>query len=129
MTVTDTAPALLHNKAILIVEDETISRKALAWLLAANGYRPMAFETAEEALHAGIDGASVALLDVDLPGMSGLELADRLERLDPRVRVVLLTAVDGERIREFRRDHSVGYVRKPVNFPALLRMLSSGDPN
>ena len=114
---------------VLIVEDETISRKALTWLLAANGYRPMAFETAEEALHAGIDGARVALLDVDLPGMSGLELADRLERMDPRLRVVLLTAVEGDRIKEFRRDHSVGYVRKPVNFPALLTMLSSADPN
>ena len=123
------SPAPNQVPTVLIVEDETISRKALAWLLAANGYRPMAFETAEEALHAGINGARVALLDVDLPGMSGLELADRLERIRPGLRVVLLTAVDGDRIQQFRRDHSVGYVRKPVNFPVLLSMLSSGDPN
>ena len=115
---------------VLVVEDETISRKALTWLLAANGFRPLAFGSAEEALRAGPDDARVALLDVDLPGMSGLELAKRLESRSPPLHVVLLTAVEGERIREFIREHEVGYVRKPVHFPHLLRMLASASrPN
>ena len=114
---------------VLIVEDERISRKALTWLLAAHGFRPRAFETAEEALRAGPDDARVALLDVDLPGMSGLELAERLARQFPRLRVVLLTAVDADRVKEFRRVHEVGYVRKPVHFPDLLRMLMAATPN
>src|SRR3954454_7827609 len=99
MEADSTAPSV--PPTVLIVEDERISRTALAWLLAAHGFRPLAFGTAEEALRAGPDGARVALLDVDLPGMSGLELAERLERSDPGLRVVLITAVEGERIREF----------------------------
>lgn len=110
---------------ILIVEDESVSRRALSTLLAASGYRPSAFGSAEDAL-TGIDVSEmpqIVLVDVDLPGMSGLELVARLEKLWPGVRAVLMTAAEGERIDKFRREHEVGYMRKPLDFPRLLKFL------
>lgn len=111
---------------ILVVEDEQIVRYALTWLLSASGYTPLSFATAEEALreleHQPVP--NIALVDVDLPGMSGLELIAKLAQNRPAFRAVLVTAVEGERINSFRRAHSVGYLRKPVDFSALLDVLA-----
>ena len=111
---------------VLIVEDERVSRKALALLLRACGYKTVAAESAEEALRllALDDRPDFALVDVDLPGMSGLELAERLEETRPGTFTVLITAAEGERIESFRRDHAVAYLRKPLDFEHLLGLLS-----
>ena len=111
--------------SVLVVEDEKVSRHALTSLLKACGYNADAVETGEEALkHIGRHPPAVALVDVDLPGMSGLELAAKLEKQNPNVYVVLITAAGGDRIARFRQDHTVSYLRKPLDFPYLLSMLS-----
>lgn len=111
---------------VLIVEDERVSRKALALLLGAYGYRTISAGSAEEALTLlSADGApDVALLDVDLPGMSGLELAEHLEATRPGTFTVLITAAEGDRILDFLRDHPAAYLRKPLNIDHLLSLLS-----
>ena len=111
---------------VLVVEDERIARNALAFLLAKSGFKATACESAEEALDR-IDRKHpprIALIDVDLPGMSGLDLAERLEKLYPNTISVLITAANGDRIDRFRSQHPVAYFRKPLDFPQLLRMLS-----
>jgi CheY-like chemotaxis protein len=112
---------------VLIVEDERVSRKALALLLRACGYKTLAAESAEEALRmlALDDRPDFALVDVDLPGMSGLELAERLEETRPGTFTVLITAAEGDRIRNFLRDHPVAYLRKPLDFDHLLGLMSN----
>ena len=115
---------------VLIIEDEAISRKALALLLTASGYHPMTYASAEEALeYLSHDPAPhVMLVDVDLPGMTGLELIERLRKDKRKFRAVLLTAAEGERIHRFRRENPVDYMRKPVNFDRLLQLLGR-DPD
>jgi CheY-like chemotaxis protein len=112
---------------VLIVEDERLSRKALAMLLGACGYETIAAGSAEEAL--SMLSAEVepdfALVDVDLPGMSGLEFAEQLNRVRPDVCTVLITAAEGERIQKFLREHPVTYLRKPLDFDHLLGVLSA----
>jgi CheY-like chemotaxis protein len=111
---------------VLIVEDERVSRRALALLLGACGYETLAAGSAEEALRLLRSGEApqFALVDVDLPGMSGLELAERLEETRPDVLTVLITAAEGDRIDNFVRDHPITYLRKPVDFDHLLDVLS-----
>lgn len=121
-----------HAPTILIVEDEKISREALAMLLDASGYRSEPFRSAEEALEHVDHGSApaYALVDLDLPGMSGLDLISRLERLRPQTVTILITAAEGERIEGFRRDHNVHYFRKPLDFSQLLGVLEgeAGEP-
>jgi DNA-binding NtrC family response regulator len=126
-SATAAAGGKLPPLAVLIVEDERVSRNALLKLLAASGYRSAAFECAEDALRemAAGDMPPVALIDVDLPGMSGLDLATRLEELRPDMVKVLITAATGERIEKFRQDHEVHYIRKPLDFSRLLRLLGN----
>src|SRR5947199_9478809 len=83
---------------ILIVEDDRVSRKALGMLLSRSGYGVEAVGSAEDALHLAddLDGCGrmprVALVDVDLPGMSGLDLIARLSASHPAVVPALVTA-------------------------------------
>ena len=114
------------DERVLIVEDERVSRKALSLLLSSCGYDTVSAGSAEEALRLlGSEQApQIALVDVDLPGMSGLELAERLEASQPDVFTVLITAAEGERIDNFMREHSVSYIRKPLDFDHLMEMLS-----
>jgi CheY-like chemotaxis protein len=112
---------------VLIVEDERVSRKALALLLTACGYHTVAAGSGEEALRLlkSDENLNFALVDVDLPGMSGLDLAEKLEERSPGTFTVLITAAEGERIDSFLRDHPVAYLRKPLDFDSLLGLLSN----
>jgi DNA-binding NtrC family response regulator len=115
---------VVSDRAVLIVEDERTSRRALAALLEESGYRTRAVATAEEALEV-IDGhhPDIALIDIDLPGMSGLELITRLESLDPHVVPIVITASEGEKVARFAKTHPVQFLRKPVDFERLLSMM------
>lgn len=116
--------AVSHG-VVLIVEDERVSRKALATLLASSGYSTESVESAEEALEIVNEGnvPEVALIDLDLPGMNGAELISRLADSSPSVKPILITAVDRERLDPFLRRFGVTHLRKPLNFDSLLQIL------
>lgn len=119
------------ERSILIVEDEKVSRLALKRLLDRCGFHAQTCESAEEALIKLADNEQeaprVALVDVDLPGMSGLDLAERLERCSPDTFTILITAAGGDRISQFRRTHPVAYLQKPLNVGHLLSLLDEGS--
>ena len=114
-----------HPASVLIVEDEPASRTALSRLLAQSGYDNQAVASAEDALQLirrrGVP--RVALVDLNLPGMSGLDLIERLSRIDPSVVIVLTTAAAGEPLMDRVRDFGVEYLRKPLDFNRLLGLL------
>ena len=118
-------PAPAAAPTVLVVEDERISREALTHLLDHSGFHATACGSAEEALEtlAEMPAPVVALVDVDLPGMSGLDFVARLEQLRPGLPAVLITAAGGDRISRFREQHDVGYIRKPLDFGHLLKLL------
>ena len=114
---------------ILIVEDERISRKALASLLTASGYATAAVESAEEALDFVRHGhvPQVALVDLDLPGMNGLDLIQRLEKANPKLLPVLITAANRERVEDIQRQYDIPCIRKPLDFNELLSLLADNQ--
>ena len=111
---------------VLIVEDERVSREALGYLLSRCGYRVELAESAEHAL-ALIQRRirpDVVLLDVDLPGMDGLELLKRLRATMPDVTPILLTGADRDTVWP-ATSRGVPYLRKPIDFDDLLEVLDS----
>jgi CheY-like chemotaxis protein len=111
---------------VLIVEDEPVSRKALALLVNARGYRADAVASAEEALErsAKLGVPKVALVDLDLPGMSGIELIERLESLDPTIFPVLITAAPSHMVEQIRQRYPVAYLQKPLDFERLMVLIA-----
>lgn len=123
-----TIPKQASSNSVLIVEDEGVSRRALAMLLASCGYRTSSAASGEEALRMvkGRNAPSIAVVDLDLPGMNGLDLIARLKALNPRLYPVLITGADSERLESMLRNRPVPFLRKPVDFERLLTLL---DPS
>lgn len=112
---------------ILVVEDDEKSRRLLTDVLGFHGYAVDAFENGEAALeHAQASMPDVALLDIQLPGISGFEVLWSLRkfRATPHLPVLAVTASamdqDRRKIVEAGFDF---YVPKPVNMKELLAML------
>ena len=122
------APAPARPRAggrILIVDDNEDAADTTATLLRFEGFEARTVGDAQRALSALVDfDAQVAILDIGLPGMSGYELAKRLRREAPRVRLVALTGYgtesDHERSREAGFDE---HLVKPVLPERLLDVL------
>ena len=78
---------------ILVVEDETAIRRFIKINLERQGFEVLDVESGEEGLDAFADlNPDIALLDVMLPGISGLEVAKRIRELDNNVGIIMLTA-------------------------------------
>jgi CheY-like chemotaxis protein len=110
---------------VLIVEDEPTARRALRTLVASRGYQTDAVSSGEDALRHVADGRmpQVALVDLDLPGMSGIELIRRLEVLNPAIFPILITAAAPEVVEEVSHRLSLVYFQKPIDFDQLMTLL------
>ncbi len=114
------------TKHILLVDDDALLRRSLAFNLEQAGYRAVTAGTAEDALaQVRLDPPDLVLLDIGLPGMDGLD-ALRALRQQLNVPVIFLTA----RRREL--DEVLGlelgaddYVTKPFDFDVLLARIKA----
>ncbi len=81
------------QSAILLVEDDPGVRRALAEGLSESGYMVVAAPTAEDALsRLNVVSVDLALVDLKLPGMGGLELLRELRQRSPTMVLVIITA-------------------------------------
>jgi two-component system cell cycle sensor histidine kinase/response regulator CckA len=83
---------------VLLVDDEPMIRRLAERTLVAAGYRVTLAENAEAALDLLPEGATapdLLLTDVSMPGMDGVELAQRLQRQFPTLRVLLVSGYSG----------------------------------
>jgi DNA-binding NtrC family response regulator len=100
---------------ILLVDDEALMRKYLGRLLESAGYQVTAVASAPDALSA-IEGSRfhLALIDVIMPGMGGLELLRRLKEADPDVVVIMMTGYSALQFAtEAIRYGAYRYLTKP----------------
>ena len=80
---------------IVVVEDDAGLNQALARLLEAAGFSPAMFESAEALLAADTAASADCLvLDLHLPGMSGVQLHDKLKEISPPPPCIVITAYD-----------------------------------
>jgi DNA-binding NarL/FixJ family response regulator len=110
-----------------IVEDNREFRESLARMLnEARGFRCLnTYGTAEAAL-AGIPGSppDVVLMDINLPGMSGVECVRQLHTLAPKVRVIMLTVYENtENIYAALKSGASGYILKRTSPAKLLEAI------
>ena len=119
---------------ISIVDDDKAVRDALQRLLQAHGYATAVFASAEQFLsRAQAHGASCLIVDVKMPGMTGLALHDYLISTGCRIPTILITAgpTGGERRRAIASGVA-SYLAKPLSEQVLLdtirEVLEDGGP-
>ena len=118
------------SRLISIVDDDPLMREGLMSLLRSAGFATQAFASAEEFLSlAHRDNIACLILDVGLPGISGLELQSQLTATvsNHRTPVVFMTARDDEATRQRAlKGGAVDFLRKPVRREALLKTTGVG---
>ncbi|MBI4349828.1 MAG: response regulator [Elusimicrobia bacterium] len=104
---------------VLLVEDNALTRNTIKALLAKLGHEIVAeAENGDKAVEQFAEfKPEVVFLDIILPGKSGLEVLDEILEIDPKARVVVITAVDQDEIDNRLYDKGVcAILRKPFSF-------------
>ena len=105
------------TSTIYIVDDDEAVRDSLRWLLEAHGYRVKSFSGAEEFLQAyDPDQVGVLIVDVRMPGMSGLELQEILIARQAPLPIVFITGHgDVPMAVSTMKKGAVDFLEKPFN--------------
>lgn len=114
------------DQTVFIVEDDASVRDALALLLGLKGFRTQAFASAEDFLAVyRPEWGGCLLLDVKMPGMSGLDLQRTLGERDVPLPVIVVTAHgDVAMARQALRAGAVDFLEKPIDDQALLSSIA-----
>ena len=110
---------------ISIVDDDKSMRDATECLVRSLGYRTATFACAEEFIASGrLNDTACLITDVQMPGLSGLELQDHLIADGRALPVIFMTALADEEVCvRALRTGAVGFFRKPFNQDELAECL------
>lgn len=107
---------------IVVVEDDASMSQAIERILSAGGFESRSFTSAEDALESSATTtADCLILDVQLPGISGLEMFERLARNGLRIPTIVMSGHDDPAVRAESERMAVNqYLPKPFTGRALL---------
>ena len=116
---------LSHRSSLLIVDDEPSLRKALSTSLAAGGFSVEEARNGEEALGALRQRAfDLVLLDINMPGMNGIDACRGIRRISPHAGIVMVTVRDLEDDKVLALEAGADdYVTKPFKLRELVARL------
>jgi CheY-like chemotaxis protein len=121
------APSRPVTGRILVVDDDADVRTTLEEFLAVKGYQTTAAPDGQAALRAlGETRPDVVLLDIEMPGLSGIEALTYIRAVAPETRVIMVSgAASVETAKQSLALGAFDYVVKPVDFAYLLSSLES----
>ena len=102
---------------IAIVDDDDAVREAMKLLVRSLGYHASTFASADEFLNfEQVDGTSFLITDVQMPGLSGIELQDRLAARGHRIPIIFLTGYFDENLRiRAMRARALAFLTKQID--------------
>jgi CheY-like chemotaxis protein len=116
------------NLRVLIADDERIIANTLALILSASGFDAQAVYSGEKAIESAVEmKPDVLICDVILGGISGIEVAIRVSKLQPACKVVLLSgqAATADLLERAEAEgHRFEILAKPIHPNALLEYLA-----
>ena len=109
------------NPLIAVVDDDRSIVRMLCRALSVEGLDVQSFGSAEEFLEAGDGDYACLILDVDLPGMSGAKLHEKLIDKETETPVIFISGeCDEATRRRVLKAGAAGFFRKPFNLEPLL---------
>jgi DNA-binding NtrC family response regulator len=114
--------ATRHHIRILVVDDDEVVGRTVRLILESNNYQVEVHAATQEALAAAEAGAfDIALVDIKMPGMTGVEFVERLAEVDKRITPIMMTAYpDVETAAAAMRGGGRDYITKPFRQEELL---------
>jgi len=118
---------MTQGSLISVVDDDESVRESLPALLSQFGYRVRAFSTAEAFLESDcVSETACLLLDVAMPGMSGLELQRALTRRQQAIPIIFITACPDDSLRALvLSEGAVDSLVKPFSDTVLLESIKA----
>jgi RNA polymerase sigma factor (sigma-70 family) len=115
------------TQLVYIVDDDEALRDSLIWLLESTGLESVAFDSAEaflRAYHPAMNGCLV--LDIRMPGMSGLELHEKLIAMHATLPVIFITGHgDVPMAVSALKKGAVDFIEKPFNDQEMVKLIRS----
>ena len=110
---------------ISIVDDDKAVRLALRSLVRSLGYVSNVFASAEEFLESSHPNETSCLIsDIQMPGMTGIELQNRLKMLDCSTPVIFVTAFPDDRSRARALEAgAIGFLEKPFEGRVMIQLI------
>lgn len=118
---------LASNPIVSIIDDDASVRTAIGSLVRSLGFVAHTFESAESFLSSNESTkTSCIVTDIQMPGMSGLELQSRLRDAGNGVPTVFVTAFPEDHLRaRAEAGGAIGFLAKPFDGQALVKLLMS----
>lgn len=110
---------------VFVVDDDEAVRDMLRTLIEADGFKVQTWRTAEAFLaEYDLPQSGCLVMDLDLPGMDGLELAEMLLARQPRLPIILVSG-RGDLLTSSRakRINALGYLSKPFDNQLLIECI------
>jgi two-component system, LuxR family, response regulator FixJ len=110
---------------VCVLDDDLSVRRSLQRLLESDGIAARTFEYSNDFLaYASAHAVVVAVLDVVMPGTSGIEVQEQLREISPATRVIMMTGRDEPSVRSSAMDRgAVGFLVKPFDDEAFLALV------
>ncbi len=114
-----------ENPSVLVVDDEEIMREILESLLTREGYRVTLAASGEEALElAKAASFDIAMVDVMMPGINGIQTLEKLKRINDDLPVIIITAFGTPaNTREAFKSGAFDFIEKPFRNDDVLLVL------
>jgi FixJ family two-component response regulator len=111
---------------VMIVDDDESVRRAARRLIKSYGFAVEAFASADDFLASGrLSETACLVLDVQMPGLNGLELQSRLIAGGHQVPIIFITAFNDENARaQALKAGALGYMVKPIEEADLLNAIN-----
>jgi len=108
---------------VAIIDDDESMQDSLCDLVQSAGLMARCFGSAEEFLEYGLHCEVGCLIaEIQMPGMSGLEMQARLREAQCNIPIIFITSNGGVRMRiQAMREGAVEFLRKPLDYQLLLK--------
>src|ERR1700745_4383805 len=115
-----------QSQMVSIVDDDPLAREGIKELVESLGYRTRAFVSAQDFLQSGaITKTGCLITDLQMPGLNGLELQERLQAQGCHMPVILITAYPNEKHRSRAMSAgAIGFLSKPFEEQSLVECLA-----
>lgn len=114
--------AVRHHIKVLVVDDDPSICKTVGLLLEDHGYNPRTYTSPDEAIDAAEkESFQIALVDLRMPSMDGVEVVEKLKDIDDRMSCIVMTAYpDLDSATQTMRRGTCDYIPKPFKQEELV---------